>query len=336
MPGRPKSRARRRGSARVCPDRALAAPASLKGVLSARDAATAVAAGLRSVGVDADECPVADGGEGTAEAVRSALGGVWREATVGDPLGRPIVARWLELPDGTAVVEAAAAIGLGLVAPGERDPLRASSRGLGELILATEGRSLLVCLGGSATVDGGRGLREVVRSVPAGTRVACDVASPLLDAARLFARQKGADDAAIAELGRRLAEDAELAPYAELPGAGAAGGLGAALASLGAELVPGAALVLDTVGFDRRLEGASLVVTGEGTVDRTTREGKAPAEVAWRASVSSVECVVFGGIVDEPVPGAETVALSGDPASARDDLRELGVRLGARLLDAAG
>jgi len=319
----------------VSPARALVAPASLKGVLAAPDAAAAVAAGLRRAGVDADECPVADGGEGTAEALSSVLGGVWREATVADPLGRPVRARWLELPDGTAVVEAAAAVGLDLVAPEERDPLRASSRGLGELILATEGRPLLVCLGGSATVDGGRGLREVVRTVPAGTRVACDVASRLLDAARLFARQKGADEAAAAELERRLAADAELAPFAELPGAGAAGGLGAALASLGAELLPGAGLVLDTVGFDARIDGVSPVVTGEGTVDRTTREGKAPAEVARRAAGRGVGCVVFGGVVVEPLPGTESVALSGDPARARDDLRELGLRLGARLLDAA-
>ncbi|MGZ4354380.1 MAG: glycerate kinase, partial [Gaiellaceae bacterium] len=316
----------------MSPARALVAPAGLKGVLAARGAAAAVAAGLAAAGVDADECPLADGGEGTCDALSSALGGVWREATVADPLGRRVAARWLELPDGSAVVESAAAIGLGLVAPEERDPLRASSRGLGELILATEGRPLLVCLGGSATVDGGRGLREVVRSLPAGTRVACDVASPLLDAARLFARQKGADDAAVAELERRLGADEPLAPYADLAGAGAAGGLGAALASLGAELVSGAELVLDTVGFDARLDGVSLVVTGEGTVDRTTREGKAPAEAARRAAAHGVDCVVFGGLVEEPLPGVETVALSGDPARARDDLLELGLRLGTRLL----
>jgi glycerate kinase len=327
---------RRRGNAPVSPARALVAPASLKGVLAAQDAASAVAAGFREMGVDADECPVADGGEGTAGALWSVLGGVWREVTVADPLGRPVVARWLELPDGTAVVEAAAAVGLGLVAPEERDPLRASSRGLGELIVATEGRPLLVCLGGSATVDGGRGLRDVVSSLPAGTRVACDVSSPLLDAARLFARQKGADDAAVAELERQLAADAELAPYADLPGAGAAGGLGAALASLGAALVPGARLVLDAVGFDARVDGVSLIVTGEGTVDRTTKEGKAPAEVARRAAARGVECVVFGGVVVEPLAGTETVDLSGDPANARVDLRELGLRLGARLLDPAG
>ena len=263
-------------------------------MLAARDAAAAVAAGFRQAGVDADECPVADGGEGTADALRSVLGGIWREATVADPLGRPVAARWLELPDGTAVVEAAAAVGLGLVAPEERDPLRASSRGLGELIVATEGRPLLVCLGGSATVDGGRGLREVVSSLPAGTRVACDVASPLLDAARLFARQKGADDAAVSELERRLAADAELAPYADLPGAGAAGGLGAALASLGAELVPGARLVLDAVGFDRRATRSSSPARAASTRRRArgsprprSRAGAVPPGFAASCSAGS-------------------------------------------------
>jgi glycerate kinase len=165
--------------------------------------------------------------------------------------------------------------------------------------------------------------------VPPGTRVACDVRSPLLDAARLFARQKGADDAGVAELERRLGADAELAPYAELPGAGAAGGLGAALAALGGELVPGAALVLEVLGFEERLRRASLVVTGEGAIDRTSLEGKAPAVVARRARAAGVQCIAFGGLVETALPDAdETVALSGDPARAREDLVDLGLRLG--------
>jgi glycerate 2-kinase len=274
-------------------------------------------------------CPVADGGEATADVLSSVLGGEWHEADVSDPLGRPITARWLELPDGTAVVEAAEALGLDRIDVAERDPLHATSRGLGELVLAAGERPLLVCLGGVATVDGGRGLREVVRRLPPGSRVACDVRSPLVDAARLFARQKGATDADIVELERRLVDDAELAPFAELPGAGAAGGLGAALAALGAELVSGASLVLDVLRFDDRLRDAQLVVTGEGTVDRTSRQGKAPAEVAARARAAGVRCVVFGGRVEEPLAGVETVALSGDPVRARADLVELGARLGA-------
>src|SRR5262249_19583066 len=151
---------------------------------------------------------------------------------------------WLELPDGRGVVESAEPLGLWRLRVEELDPLRASSRGLGELILAAGERPLVVCLGGTANVDGGAGLRAGGRRVPPRTRVACDVQSVLVDAARLFARQKGATDEDIALLAARLAADPQLEPYALVPGAGAAGGLGAALASLGAELVPGAPLVL--------------------------------------------------------------------------------------------
>jgi glycerate kinase len=277
--------------------------------------------------------PVADGGEGTAAVLAAARGGVWHEVEVGDAFGRPRRAPWLALPDGMAVVEAAEAIPLD---PGRLDAIGASSRGLGELVsaaLAAGPRSLLVCLGGTANVDGGAGLREVLRELPVPTRVACDVSSPLLDAARVFAKQKGASPEQASELERRLAAMAELAPYAELPGAGAAGGLGAALAALGAELVPGAALVLDQVGFDPR--PFDLVVTGEGAVDSTTARGKAPGEIAARCAAARVHCVVFGGLVVEPVPGAETVALSGDPARAHDDLVALGEELAGSLLDVA-
>lgn len=313
--------------------RVLLCPASLKGVLEADAAAAALARGVREAGGEAEPLPIADGGEGTARALRSALGGDWRQAATHDPLGRPIRARWLALVDGRAVVEAAAAIGLPLLAPHERDPLRASSRGLGELVqaaLETRPRELLVALGGSATVDGGAGLREVVRELPVPTTVLCDVLTPLADAARLFGPQKGASPEDVAILERRLAEDEELRPYAALPGAGAAGGLGAALAALGARLVPGAPTILDLIGFDDRLARCDLVVTGEGQVDETTAEGKAPAEVARRAAASRVPCVVFGGRVRTELPGAETVALSGDPGRAAADLEELGRRLARR------
>jgi glycerate 2-kinase len=312
--------------------RALLCPASLKGVLSAAAAAAALARGLRRSGAEACELPVADGGEGTAEVLEAALGGEWREARVQDPLGRPIAARWLLLRDGRAVVEAAAAIGLPLLAPGERDPLRASSRGLGELVAAAlenAPTSLVVALGGTATVDGGAGLREVLDALPIPVVALCDVRIPLGDAARLFGPQKGASAADVAVLERRLAALEELRPYAILPGAGAAGGLGAALAALGAELVPGAPTLLDALGFDGLLGRSDLVVTGEGQVDATTGEGKAPGEVAARAARAGVPCVVFGGRVLTEVAGAETVALSGDPARAEDDLVELGRRLAA-------
>lgn len=307
--------------------RALLCPASLKGVLDASAAAAALARGAREAGATAEELPVADGGEGTAAALQAALGGERRQARVADPLGRPVTARWLVLPDGRAVVEAAAAIGLPLLRPEERDPLRASSRGLGELLLAAleEGPpGLLVALGGSATVDGGAGLREVLSSLPVPTVALCDVQTRLADAARLFGPQKGASPDGVRELERRLAAMAELHGVAGLPGSGAAGGLGAALAALGAELVPGATAVLELLGFDDRLRGCDLVVTGEGQVDETTAEGKAPAEVARRAVRAGIRCVVFGGRVVAPLPGVETVALSGDPARAEDDLVELG------------
>jgi len=310
--------------------RALLCPASLKGVLSAPAAAAALARGVREVGGDPLELPIADGGEGTAEALATALGGGWRETVVSDPLGRPVSARWLLLADGRAVVEAAAAIGLPLLAPGERDPLVASSRGFGELVQAAlrqSPRALLVGLGGSATVDGGAGMREVLRDLPVRTTVLCDVRTTLAEAARLFGPQKGASPDVVPVLERRLAAIDELRPFAELPGAGAAGGLGAALAALGAELVPGASTLLELVGFDGRVRGCDLVVTGEGQVDGTTAEGKAPGVVAARCAAAGVRCVVFGGRVVETLEGVETVSLSGDPERAELDLEELGSRL---------
>ena len=307
--------------------RALASPASLKGVLSAAAAAAALAEGLRCAGVETVELPVADGGEGTLDALHTALGGDWREAEVHDAFGRSRVARWLALPDGRAAVEAAEAVPID---PERLDAMGASSRGLGELILAV-GRppELIVGLGGTATVDGGAGMREVLTGLPAPTRVACDALVPLLDAARLFAPQKGADPQQVEELQARLAAMEELAPYADEPGAGAAGGLGAALAALGAELMPGAEFVLETIGFDPA--GYDLVVTGEGTVDRTTVEGKAPAAVLQACREAGVRCALFGGVVFEAPPGAEVHALSGRPDCAAEDLVALGERLGLSL-----
>ena len=295
--------------------RALACPASLKDVLSARDAAAALAEGLREW-CDADELPVADGGEGTLDALHAALGGEWRAYDVHDAFGRPRRAKALWRGADVAV-EAAQAIPLD---PARLDPISASSRGLGELIAALgRPRELLVCLGGTANVDGGQGLLDVLHDLPATTRVACDVDVPLLDAVRVFAAQKGATPEQLPKLEARLAP---LAAYADVPGAGAAGGLGAAFASLGAELRPGAPLVLDALGFDPA--AYDLVVTGEGTVDATTVRGKAPGEVARRCRDAGVRCVVFGGRVVEPVPGVETLALSGDAAYVREDLRGLG------------
>jgi glycerate 2-kinase len=281
--------------------------------------------------------PLADGGEGTADALYGALGGEWRTASVSDPLGRQVEARFLVLPDGRAVVEAAEAIGLWRLAEGERDPLSASSRGLGELMRAAidaGATRLLVGLGGTATVDGGEGLREVVRELPVPVDVACDVRNPLLGergAARAFAPQKGASPMEVEELERRLAAMGELAPYAELPGAGAAGGLGAALAALGARLVPGAELVLGAVRFRERIRAADLVVTGEGVVDASSSEGKVTGAVVACCRTEGVRCAVFGGRVEVQLDGAEMQELSGDPSRAREDLATLGERLGSSL-----
>jgi glycerate kinase len=166
-------------------------------------------------------------------------------------------------------------------------------------------------------------------------RVLCDVRNPLLGergAARVFGPQKGADEEAVEELERRLASLVELEPFRDVPGAGAGGGLGAGFAALGAELCEGAAVVLDTIGFDERAQRADLVITGEGTVDATTLEGKAPGAVVRRCSALGVPCVLFGGVVRA---GIDARPLSGDVASAAEDLEALGEELGRALLERA-
>lgn len=305
---------------------ALASPASLKGVLAAREAAAALAEGFAAAGARCLPLPVADGGEGTLDVLCEE---VWVAAAT-DAFGRPREALVGRRGDAT-IVEAAQVVPLD---PARLDAVAASSRGLGELLAGLDGvERLVVTVGGTATMDAGAGLLDVLDRLPAPTTVLCDVQTRLYEAPRLFGPQKGASPAQVAELEERFRAVAELAPYAGLPGSGAAGGLGAALASLGAELVPGAPAVLDLLGFDPR--GHALVVTGEGRVDATTAEGKAPAEVVRRAAAAGVPCLLFGGLVSRPLPGVETVALSGEPARARDDLRELGLRLGTRLLYAA-
>ena len=287
--------------------RALACPDSLKAVLPAPAAAAVLAAGFAAAGVDCEQLPLADGGEGTAVALH----------------GR--------LPDGAVVIEAAAVIPF---VPLRGDVMAQSSRPFGEAIARVRATHLYVGLGGTANMDAGAGLLEVLTTLPVPTTVLCDVQTTLYDAPRTYGPQKGATTEQVIELEARFRADERLAPYATLPGSGAAGGLGAALAALGAELVPGAPAVLDLLGFAPKRR--SLVVTGEGRVDATTAAGKVPAEVARRCADAGVPCVVFGGVVEQPLPNAETVALSGDPARAHDDLFALGRLLGLRLLDAAG
>src|SRR5947207_5212810 len=224
------SRLPRRSRTRSSPVRALASPASCKGVLTAVEGALALAAGMRGEGLEASEVPVADGGEGTAEVFAATLGGEWRTAAASDALGRTIRARYLVLENGSVVLEAAEVIGLRLLAPDELDPMRASSRGLGELLVAAAAEAagaIHVGLGDPATVDGGAGLFEVVGAALYGrdVRVLCDVRNPLLGergAAHVFGPQKGASPKQVEELEARLAAMAELRPHADLPGAGAA------------------------------------------------------------------------------------------------------------------
>lgn len=247
----------------------LVAPTAFKGTRTPLEAA-------RHLALPGDRLlPLSDGGDGFLECLHFALGGRFREARAADPFGRVRPVPVLELPDGTLAVECAQVIGLaGLEAP---DPLRASSMGLGRLLEDLRGApALWIGLGGSATVDGGRDWPSL--SLPP-TRVFCDVRTELSDAARLFGPQKGARPQDIPVLKRRLME----LGLPEGPRTGAAGGLGAKLRSLGAELLDGAEAILEAVDFEIRCRGCTEVVTGEGRLDAGTLEGKLPFVVARRA-----------------------------------------------------
>jgi glycerate 2-kinase len=288
---------------------ALVAPDSFKGTFSAREVAAAIASGLRAAGRDAVEFPVADGGEGTMDVLVGVLGGELRTVTAGDPIGRPVEASFAVLPDGTAVVETAQASGLGLVDEHERDAWAASTRGTGELIVAAAeagAERVVVTVGGSATTDGGAGALEVLEE--AGVRVELevlvDVGTPFEQAPRVFGPQKGADPPLIDRLERRLDDLAERFrrdPRGE-PMTGAAGGLSGGLwAQHGARLVPGAAYVLDAIGFDAQMRAAAFVVAGEGRLDEQTLQGKIVGEVATRCRQGGVAChAVVGRNALEP------------------------------------
>jgi glycerate kinase len=303
--------------------RVLIAPDKFRGTITAPDAATALAAGVRQAGHNAIELPLADGGEGTLEV----FGGPNRQSTVTGPLGGPVVAGWRrENRAGAgefAVVESALASGL-LLAGGAagNDPIGATSRGTGELIAAAldEGADrVLVGLGGSAGTDGGRGAIDALAGHPhlgsARIDVACDVTTRFLDAAAVFGPQKGAGPDSVAHLTRRLvglaaAYRAEFGvDVRELPGSGAAGGLAGGLAALGARLVPGFDTIAALLGFESRLDAADLVLTGEGRLDRTSGLGKVVGSVTARAAVRGLPVIAFAGVVTDPgpLPGAVTV-----------------------------
>lgn len=272
---------------------ALLAPDSFKGTMTAAEVAAALGAGFESAGWRFDACPLGDGGEGTGAAIAAAVGGDWVEAVATDPLGRQVDAGYHLLAGGdVAVVEVAAASGLALLAPAERDPLVATSRGTGELIAraARDAAEVLIAVGGSATTDGGAGALAAIDDAggigSARLVCLCDVTTPWELSAPTFAPQKGADAAAVAELETRLERLAATLPRDPrgVPATGAAGGISGALwARFGAELCAGAEHVCDVAGFDARARAAALVVTGEGRLDATTMEGKVVAEVARRS-----------------------------------------------------
>ena len=304
---------------------ALCCPDKFRGTLTAAEAAAAIAAGLHAAGIaNTVELPLADGGEGTLDALLAARGGEVHEARVTGPDGAIVVARFGVLPDGVAVVEMAQASGLALVA-GTNDPLTATTYGTGQLIaLAAEqgATAVIVGVGGSATVDGGRGALDALgwRSPGIPIVVACDVVTNFLDAARVFRPQKGAGADEVELLTdrlRRLAAEFHERTAVDvrgLSGAGAAGGLAGGLAALGATLRPGFTVVAEAVGFQRHVEEATLVVTGEGRLDRTSLTGKVVGEVLRAAAECHIPAKVIAGDVAPGVtaelPGlAETVSL---------------------------
>lgn len=325
------------------------APDSFKESMSAAQAAAAMARGVRAVWPDAEcvEVPMADGGEGTVEALVAGLGGEIVVAEVTGPLGVPVRASygWIEA-DGLAVMEVAAAVGIGLVPPAERDIARASSHGVGQLILDAldhGARRFIIGIGGTVTNDAGAGMLQALgvglsdaggrpvergplglealltsdftgldpRLASAELVIASDVTNPLLGergASAVFGPQKGATpdqvprlDAALARLADHLDAHAG-ADIRHAPGAGAAGGLGAAFLSIGAGMRQGVEVVTQAARLEAALQGADLCFTGEGSVDAQTAHGKTPLGVAQVAGRQGVPVVLLAGRIG---PGAD-------------------------------
>jgi len=329
--------------------RVVIAPDSFKECLSAADVCRAIAEGWRATFPDAalDLAPMADGGEGTVEALVAATGGEKRSRMVTGPLGDPVEAVYGILPSAlnghrTAVIEMASASGLALIPPERRNPLVTTTRGTGELIrdaLEHGATEIIVGIGGSATNDGGAGMAQALGyslqdadglELPPGgaalarlarietsgkhtglarcaIRVACDVQSPLCGptgASRMFGPQKGASPSEVEELDAALRHFAGIVEsqlgvaILHMPGGGAAGGLGAGLAAFaGARLESGVAIVAEACGLGSRMDGADLVITGEGRLDAQTVHGKTPVGVARLARDRSVPVIAFTGAI---------------------------------------
>jgi glycerate 2-kinase len=351
--------------------RVIVAPQSFKGSADAVAVASAIARGVRRAWPSAhiEEMPLADGGEGTVRALVTATNGSLRTSRVHGPLGREIDAEWGVLGDGTtAVLEMAAASGLPLLKPNERDARITSTRGTGELILAAAASGahrIVIGIGGSATNDGGAGMARAFgyrfldregnelpeggaalirlgridgqtdpRLVRPSIEVACDVRNPLLGpegASAIYGPQKGATPEIVRELDAALARFADVVeafvgrPIRDVPGAGAAGGLGAGLlAFLDARLVSGAELVLRTVRFDERLVGADLVVTGEGRIDRQSGYGKLTGAVAAAARRAGVPVTAVAGSLGQGHErlGLEAIAVASEGVPIAQAMRE--------------
>lgn len=312
----------------------VAAPDKLRGTLSARDAAAAIARAVVAAGHTCDEIPMADGGEGTLDV----LGGPNRTSTVTGPLGEPVEAEW-RLARRCAVVEMARASGLLLAGGSEGNhPMEATTTGTGELIRAAldaGARRILVGMGGSATTDGGLGALRAL-SPPQRLRgveliVACDVRTRFVDAAERFAPQKGASAAQAKLLRRRLERlageylDEFGVDVRELVGGGAAGGLAGGLAAIGGVLRPGFDVVADEVELFDRLEGANLVVTAEGFLDAESFHGKVVGGVAELAGQLGLPVLAVAGEVYDQVgdrlPAVSLVARFGEERARRDTAR---------------
>ncbi|MBI3448764.1 MAG: glycerate kinase [Acidobacteria bacterium] len=341
--------------------RVLLAPDKFKGTLTAAEVCRHLRAGILAAhpGAEVISHPLADGGEGTLDVLLSALGGERLALAATGPLGETRHPEVLRLPDGTIVIESARICGLDLVPPRARNPMRATTYGLGTVVAAVaamEPSAIAVGLGGSATVDGGLGAARALgcrligeeggtlegcgedlaklRSIePPASRgrsaaaprltVLCDVDNPLVGpagAAEVFAAQKGASPLEVAALSLGLRNIASIierdlgARVADLPGGGAAGGLGAMLHALcGGRLVPGPGALADWTGLDRSLSGADLVVTGEGAFDSTADRGKVVREVIRRAGRRRIPVVVVCGRWDgAEVPGSVRVVVGGN------------------------
>lgn len=328
------------------------APDSFKGSLSALESCDILerVAARHFPGAETISVPVADGGEGTVDALLRAMGGERRQTQVSGPIFEPVTATWGMLSDGaTAVMEMAQASGLPYVPQDKRDPRNATTLGTGEMLaeaIRQGARKILIGIGGSATNDGGIGLLTALGAVftdAAGKRVSpvggalatvahadfsglmpelrqtqitviCDVTNPLLGengATFIYGPQKGATEAIRDELEAGMAhyakvvQDALGRDIAFFPGAGAAGGLGAALGGvLGATLKSGIDAVLDAVDFDKKLDGVSLAVTGEGRIDgQSVRFGKVPVGVAKRCAARGIPTVAIVGGIGEGAEG---------------------------------